>query len=279
MGIDYFPGNWGNPRSRDDGFLDSSDYLPGRAAVDARKPGLSCADYLTNPAHLPRQHTQQPIVTGTSVIGIRFKGGVMLAADNLASYGSLARFRDVERLLKVGDQTVVGASGDISDLQYIQHMLGNLETREAYQDDAHTLGPRNVFEYLCRVMYARRTKVNPLWNSLVIAGVKNDEPFLGYVDLQGTSYQSPSIATGFGGHLAQPILRKAIDLAGGVDNLTEEATIKIIDDAMRVLYYRDARSLNKFQRATITATGVTITEPYSLETDWSFAEKIQGYGA
>ncbi|CAB1103648.1 unnamed protein product [Ectocarpus sp. CCAP 1310/34] len=43
-----------------------------------------------------RQYTSQPIVTGTSVLGI--KDGVMLAADTLASYGSLARYKNVERL-------------------------------------------------------------------------------------------------------------------------------------------------------------------------------------
>ena len=39
----------------------------------------------------PIKRTQQPIVTGTSVLGIKYKDGVMLAADTLASYGSLAR--------------------------------------------------------------------------------------------------------------------------------------------------------------------------------------------
>lgn len=29
------------------------------------------------------QHTQQPIVTGTSVIALKFKEGVVIAADNL----------------------------------------------------------------------------------------------------------------------------------------------------------------------------------------------------
>jgi 20S proteasome subunit beta 7 len=33
----------------------------------------------------PSQHTQQPIVTGTSVVAIKFKDGVVIAADNLGS--------------------------------------------------------------------------------------------------------------------------------------------------------------------------------------------------
>lgn len=102
--------------------------------------------------------------------------------------------------------------------------------------------------------------------------------FLGYVDLQGTAYQAPTIATGFGGYLAQPLLRKALE-GGKEDILTEEEAIKILEDCMRVLYYRDARSLNKMQRATINKDGVKITESYSLSTEWGFAEFIRGYGA
>jgi len=46
--------------------------------------------------------------------------------SSIASYGSLARFRDIERLHPVGEHTIIGASGDISDYQYIQHMLQNV---------------------------------------------------------------------------------------------------------------------------------------------------------
>ncbi|KAJ7775285.1 hypothetical protein B0H16DRAFT_1449919 [Mycena metata] len=38
--------------------------------------------------------SRQPIFTGTSVLAIKFKDGLVMAADNLASYGPLVRFRD-----------------------------------------------------------------------------------------------------------------------------------------------------------------------------------------
>ena len=61
--------------------------------------------------------------------------------------------------------------------------------------------------------------------------------------MQGTTYQSSTIATGYGAYIAQPLLRKAVE--GKETSLTEEEAIKIMDDCMRVLFYRDARSLNK----------------------------------
>lgn len=63
---------------------------------------------------------RSPITTGTSVIGIKFKDGVIIAADVLGSYGSLARYRNLERIMKVNDNTILGASGDYADFQCIK---------------------------------------------------------------------------------------------------------------------------------------------------------------
>jgi 20S proteasome subunit beta 7 len=226
----------------------------------------------------PMTRTQQPIVTGTSVLAVKFKDGIMMCTDCLASYGSLARFRNVERMIKVGDSTVIGASGDISDFQYITYLMDKLITKEYNANNGQPLAPENIYEYLSQVMYQRRNKFDPLWNALVVGGFKEGKSFLGYINLKGTTYQSETIATGYGAYIAQPLLRNAVEKKNG-EPLTEEEAKKLLDDCMRVLFYRDARSLNKLQRATVTASGVTISEPYSLETEWSFAEHIRGYGA
>ncbi|KAG8833312.1 Proteasome subunit beta type-7 [Serendipita sp. 399] len=202
----------------------------------------------------------------------------MLAADNLASYGSLARYKDIQRLHPVGASTIIGAGGDMSDFQHIQHMLDSLITEEFTYDDGNTLGPTEIYEYLKRVMYGRRSKLNPLWNALVVGGVKpNGESFLGYVDLLGTTYQSPTIATGFGAYIAQPLLRNAVDTRE--EALTEDEAVQVIQQCMKALFYRDARSLNKYQIAKVDKDGVTISDPISAPTVWGFAEGIRGYGA
>jgi 20S proteasome subunit beta 7 len=90
-----------------------------------------------------------------------------------ASYGSLARFRDIQRLHAVGEHTVVGAGGDMSDFQYIQGILDELITDEFAAADGHTLGPAEVHNYLSELMYARRSKMNPLWNAMLVGGFKD----------------------------------------------------------------------------------------------------------
>lgn len=90
------------------------------------------------------------MVTGTSVLGVKFNGGVIIAADMLGSYGSLARFRNISRLMKVthsaltwmaggagggrndalsvclsqvNNSTILGASGDYADYQYMKQVI------------------------------------------------------------------------------------------------------------------------------------------------------------
>ena len=63
------------------------------------------------------------MVTGSSALGITFDGGVMLAADTLGSYGSLARFRNISRVKKVTENCAVAASGDYADFQFMQRLF------------------------------------------------------------------------------------------------------------------------------------------------------------
>lgn len=65
----------------------------------------------------PHTHTQYPYVTGTSVLAIKYKDGILMACDTLGSYGSTKRYKSVERMSVVGNNTVLGASGEYSDFK------------------------------------------------------------------------------------------------------------------------------------------------------------------
>ena len=68
---------------------------------------------------------------------------------------------------------MIGASGDMSDFQYIQTLLDELIIDEFTAQDGNSLGPAEIHEYLSQVLYARRSQLNPLWNSLLVGGVRN----------------------------------------------------------------------------------------------------------
>ncbi|GCF00252.1 proteasome subunit beta type-7 [Zygosaccharomyces mellis] len=232
----------------------------------------------------PKMNTQQPIVTGTSVLSVKYKNGVVIAADNLGSYGSLLRFNNVERLIPVGDNTVVGISGDVSDMQHIETLIEELVTENNYDnsfaDSVEGLKPSYVFEYLAAVMYHRRSKFNPLWNAIIVAGVEDGKPFSRYVNLLGVTYSSPSLATGFGSYMAVPLLRKLVDRDSDVAKLDLSTAESAIVECLKVLFYRDARSSKQYSLAIIDKDlGLQFKSNQRIENlSWSFAKDIKGYG-
>ncbi|OJJ59304.1 hypothetical protein ASPSYDRAFT_56914 [Aspergillus sydowii CBS 593.65] len=257
--MDHFPGTWGRPRDDVYGTYDSS--------------------YLQTTG--PKTHTQSPAVTGTSVLAVKFNGGVAIAADNLASYGSLARFTDVKRLRVFSDSAVVGFSGDVSDMQYIDRLLESIDIKENYSAHGNQLNAKNLHTYLSKVFYKRRSEFNPLWNHILVAGFDSDKkPFLSSADLLGTTFSAPHLATGFGAHLAIPILRRLFPEDRPIEEISKEEAVSALKDCLKVLWYRDARSMDKYSLALITQDGVEVHEDQQIEAQsWAFAESIKGYGA
>lgn len=218
--------------------------------------------------------TQSPVTTGTSIIGVAFEGGVMLAGDMLGSYGSLAKFRSIERIIKVNESTILGATGDIADFQHLKAIIEQKVIDEECADDGFTLKPKALHTWLTRVLYNRRSKFDPLWNTFLVAGMEDGEPFLGCVDKIGTAFRDNKIATGYGAHIALPLMREALEKK---PQMSKEEVRALLINCLRVLFYRDCRALNKHQIATITAEGVTIENNIELDTNWNMAHMVQGY--
>jgi len=217
----------------------------------------------------PYKRTTSPTVTGTTVLALKYKDGVMMLADTLGSYGSMCRFTELDRIRKVNDKIIVGGGGEWSDFQFICRLLQELNTNDIEQDDGHVLSAAEINSYLSRVLYNRRSRINPLWNQIITAGYEEGKSFLGFVDLYGSCYTDNYIATGFGAYLGIGIIRKYWRA-----DMDEKEARALIESAMLVCLYRDCFSLNKFTLATITKEGARITEPYPLKTYWEYKAAI-----
>jgi len=216
------------------------------------------------------QRTQQPVVTGSSVVALKYRGGVLMAADTLGSYGSMARFTDSKRIMSVHNSTLVGASGEMSDFQFLSDHLDDMAVIDYNQDDKCDLTAPEIFHYLQRVLYQRRNKFDPLWNTLLVAGMEKQKPFLGQVTMIGCAFEGDFLATGFGHHLAMPLLRKEWR-----EDLSEDEARLLLEKCMRVCYYRDCRTINRIIFARVNEEGTTMSAPFALDTKWDYASFIE----
>ncbi|SOV75480.1 proteasome subunit beta type-4 [Plasmodium sp. gorilla clade G3] len=241
--------------------------------------------------------TLGPVVTGTSVIAIKYKHGIMIAADRKASYGSYAKFQNVERIFKINNKTVMGFSGELADAQYLHELLtrkniNNLSEKKR-KEDMYT--PQHYHSYVSRVFYVRKNRIDPLFNNIIIAGINSqkydnnddnvllytnkkdddehnefksneeykeihkDDLYIGFVDMHGTNFCDDYITTGYARYFALTLLRDHYK-----DNMTEEEARILINECLRILYFRDATSSNFIQIVKVTSKGVEYEEPYIL---------------
>eukprot|EP00931_Biecheleriopsis_adriatica_P007302 TRINITY_DN108604_c0_g1_i1.p1 TRINITY_DN108604_c0_g1~~TRINITY_DN108604_c0_g1_i1.p1 ORF type:complete len:260 (-),score=37.64 TRINITY_DN108604_c0_g1_i1:121-846(-) len=211
-----------------------------------------------------KQHTLQPIVTGATVIGLKYNNGVIVAADTLASYGSEARYKEVCRMKQVGEYSLLGSSGEHSDFQYLGDQLDELADEDWLYEDGCSMGPKEYSSYIGRVMYNRRSKMNPLYNQFVVVGKKRDEPaHLMFVDHQGTAFEDNFVATGFGSYLAMPIIRNE----WRADMSLDEAK-SLVTKCLQVCFYRDCRAYFKIQIGVCDGASVTISDPIPMDHFW-----------
>eukprot|EP00929_Paragymnodinium_shiwhaense_P059908 TRINITY_DN2996_c0_g1_i2.p2 TRINITY_DN2996_c0_g1~~TRINITY_DN2996_c0_g1_i2.p2 ORF type:complete len:269 (+),score=69.18 TRINITY_DN2996_c0_g1_i2:82-807(+) len=212
----------------------------------------------------PNEHTLSPIVTGGTIVGIKYNGGVLLAGDTLCSYGSSARYKDVCRMRPVGKYTMLGCTGEYSDFQYLGDMLDEMDVEEYVHEDGCSMGPKQYSSYIGRVMYNRRSKFNPLYNQFVVVGKKNDEaPFLAFCDHQGTYFEENYYATGMGNHVGMPLLREEWKA-----DMTFDQAKALAIKVLQVCFYRSCRAFCDIHIGKCDATGVSISEKTPMSHFW-----------
>lgn len=176
---------------------------------------------------------------------------------------------NVIRIHKVDTSIAMAASGEVSDFQYLTDLIDEKVTANAIEGDGFSYTARELWNYLERLFYQRRNKGDPLWNTVLVAGVAEGKPFLGQLDMYGTAIECDYASSGFGLYFAIPLMRE--DWKEGMSRAEAEALMR---KCLEVLLYRDARTINKFIIADVTEKGVEISEPFEIDTagKWNSGE-------
>ena len=209
------------------------------------------------------------MASGGSVVAVEYDGGVLLAADTLLSYGSLAKWPNIPRIKIMGEYSAVCATGDYADFQEVTKDLQQSINADALLEDGVSMMPNELFCALHRTMYTKRCDFEPALCQFVLIGNSEGKNFLGGVDDIGPRWTDKCVATGYGAHIAIPLLRKALDKKGG--QLTRDEALQVLTDCMRLIFYRECRAINKFQIADAANGRVQISEPTEVDTKWDFA--------
>lgn len=187
----------------------------------------------------PIKQTLDPIYVGSSVIGIKFDKGIIIACDVRLNYGHLCKHMDVEgRLLRLTERTIFGYSGEYSDTQETSRILKSMILDDQLSSGENSfLGPVELTNYLAELHYYQRNRMNPFLNSIVSGGINwNGEPVLLNIDQFGTLLTGNYFTTSMSHYFCNAILRE--DYGKDPKSVNLDKALVIIKKCFEVMLYR-----------------------------------------
>lgn len=187
--------------------------------------------------------------TGTTVVAIKTKDGVVIASDKRVSCGYLVYSKEGEKIIKITDNIVIAAAGVYADLQFLAKILSaNLKLKELRSGKKVTA--REAAYFLSAMMYARR--LLPYLVEVIVAGKDNGGFGIYTLDPAGSIIEEKKfIATGSGMMFALGILE-----AEYKEDLSLEEAKELARKAIYTAIQRDMASGDGIEIVSITDEGI-----------------------
>ncbi|KAH8271177.1 hypothetical protein KR018_000807, partial [Drosophila ironensis] len=208
------------------------------------------------------------ITLASSVLGIRYDSGVMIASDNLVNFGPIARHQNVERVFQINHKTLMAGSGDFPDVQRLKREVDHRVIRDQILDDGFFLKPRALAMWMGQLVYRSRSTPCPLRVELVVGGMQNEVPYLAYVDNNTMAFENFVVASSMAQKMCLPVIgaRKPKDR-----DFTREECADLIKESMEALYYRSCQSIAQYTVGECTAEECVVRGPFSVNERWTNA--------
>jgi len=183
-----------------------------------------------------------------TALGLKFKDGVVLAADRRVSYGTFILSKSARKVFLINDLVGISTAGLPGDFQeLVDVVLFNLSMYELDLDKKAT--PTNVAKLLSLLLYQGRFR-GIYYAELIVGGLEEDRPKLLVLDPAGGLLEEKYVAVGTGAQIATGILERNYK-----DDLDEEGALDLAEKAMREAISRDALSGDGIDLLIITKTG------------------------
>ena len=179
--------------------------------------------------------------TGTSTVGITFKGGVVVGADHRATMGHFIANKSVQKLFKIGNNLALTTAGLVGHAQSLARTLAaEVSLFELKRNHAMTV--KGAATLTANILSGR-----PHWVQLLIVGVDDDGPSVYSIDSAGGSIPDVYCATGSGSPYMYGVLED-----GFKENMTRQQAVSLAARALSASGQRDAASGNGMDLAVIT---------------------------
>ncbi len=184
-----------------------------------------------------------------TALGLKFKNGVVLAADRRVSYGTFVLSRAARKVFPVNDRVGVAFAGIPADMQELyDSLVYNVRIYE--MDEGRKATPSNVARLLSILLYSGRF-TRFFLAEVVVGGLSPEGPKIIAVDAAGGMLEDDFAAEGTGAQLATGILEREFR-----KDMSESEAVELAKRAMIAAIERDAMSGDGIDILVVTEEGI-----------------------
>ncbi|XP_063712334.1 proteasome subunit beta type-7-like [Symsagittifera roscoffensis] len=172
--------------------------------------------------------------TGTTIIGVVFKDGVVLGADTRATEGDIVADKNCEKLHFIADNMRCGGAGTAADTEWtcdkVAAEMKLVKLNSGGRDPRVVAAMMRLKQYLFNYQ-------GYISAALILGGVDSTGPHLFEISPNGTTAPMPFVAMGSGCLAALSVLE-----AGYTPDMDEESAKKLAKDAISAGIFNDLGS-------------------------------------
>lgn len=189
------------------------------------------------------QIDKEKLETGTTTIGIAFKGGVVLASETKSTLGLLVASKTATKIHQIDDKialTTAGGSGDTQNL--VRILKAEINIYKLTRQSDFTV--KSAITLLSNIL--QNNRYYPYIAMMIVGGVDKSGSHIYSVDMVGGAERDNYTATGSGSPIAYGVLED-----GWRDSMTRDETVHLAVRAIKSARERDIFSGGKFIRVAV----------------------------
>lgn len=190
--------------------------------------------------------------TGTTIIGLKYKDGVILGADRRMTMGHMIANSSIEKVVKLTDFLVTAFAGTVSDIQMLVDILkSNFSYFE--KDRSRKITTKEAASFMSNQMrsHIRGAAIGPVG---FILGGFDKIPGLFEIFSDGTLTEYNTYVTdGSGSVFAMGVLESEFK-----ENMSKDEAINLVKKALKIAMKKDSASGDGYFVYNIDALGANV---------------------
>ncbi len=207
-----------------------------------------------------KKNDEEEVKTGTTTVGLKFDGGLVLATERRASMGYQISSKNAKKVYEVDGGIGITTAGSVGDIQTVVRYMKAETNLFKYRKD-RKMSPGAVASLMANILQG--SKMVPYMGLFILGGYNHEKEEAEIYQLDpagGVLGEDPFYATGSGSQVAYGLLEDGFE-----DHMDRDTAVSLALRSIRSASERDIASGNGFSVMVIDPDGCHVLDDEEVE--------------